>query len=61
MSDKFDKVPNPGSNEALDAGCTCPVLDNAYGLGFSWTGYKEPSFWISENCPLHSTKAKEPA
>ena len=24
---------NPGSREAVKAGCTCPVLDNEYGEG----------------------------
>lgn len=27
------KHPNPGSNQALDQGCTCPVLDNGHGKG----------------------------
>lgn len=26
-------IPNPGSNEAIDLGCTCPVLDNCRGKG----------------------------
>lgn len=26
--------PNPGSKEARDLGCTCPVLDNAHGRGY---------------------------
>lgn len=42
---------NPGSDEALDRGCTCPVLDNGHGnpeLG------KTRGFWITQGCPLHS-------
>jgi hypothetical protein len=27
------KKPNPGSDDAIDAGCTCPVLDNGHGKG----------------------------
>jgi hypothetical protein len=47
------KHPNPGSDEALDLGCSCPVLDNAHGRGI-WTGNGlEPAFWISADCPLH--------
>lgn len=38
-------MPKPGSDEALDRGCTCPVMDNGHGRR------------SSENCPLH--KAKE--
>jgi len=45
--------PNPGSDEALAAGCRCPVLDNAHGRG----AYREPDgtpqFWINSDCPLH--------
>lgn len=46
-------IPNPGSNEALDKGCTCPVLDNGHGNGVLWDG--ELSFWINAECPLHGT------
>lgn len=43
-------IPNPGSNEALDQGCTCPVIDNGYGD----PRYANPrGFWITEGCPLH--------
>lgn len=27
-------VPNPGSNEAIQRGCNCPVLDNCRGRGY---------------------------
>ncbi len=45
------KIPNPGSDEALEQGCICAVLDNAHGKG----GFDLPNgqFWITENCPLH--------
>ena len=46
------EVPTPGSDEALDLGCRCPVLDNAHGKGFPW-GDTNPAFWIAEDCPLH--------
>ena len=42
--------PNPGSDAALDRGCTCPVLDNGHGR---INGGKCP-FWITANCPLHT-------
>ncbi len=40
-------VPNPGSDAALDAGCTCPVLDNGHGRR------SDGLFWITLGCPLH--------
>ena len=46
---RADLLPNPGSNAALEMGCTCPVLDNAHGREDITGGY----FWISELCPLH--------
>ncbi len=45
-----EAVPNPGSEEAVKAGCRCPVIDNHYGKG---TPY---GFWMSEDCPLHGYK-----
>lgn len=47
------KIPNPGSDAALDKGCTCPVVDNGHGneeLG------NTRGFWISGDCPLHAKK-----
>ena len=43
-------VPNPGSDEALDLGCTCPAMDNGYGD----PDRREFGGWvIVEGCPLH--------
>ena len=42
--------PTPGSNAAVERGCTCPIGDNARGWG-AW-GMKG-AFWITEDCPLH--------
>lgn len=53
-----DGSPPPGSAAAADLGCTCPVLDNAHGLGFPLEG--KTVFWIDETCPLHA-KREEPA
>lgn len=39
-------MPNPGSDAALDRGCTCPVLDNGHGRG-------NGPFWITGGCPVH--------
>ncbi len=44
------KHPNPGSDAAIDAGCTCPVMDNSYGKGY----YQQPGVFVfTEGCPLH--------
>ena len=48
---------NPGSDAALDAGCTCPVLDNGHGRG-AWTNAKgDAVFWLNNDCPLHGERA----
>jgi hypothetical protein len=51
-------TPNPGSAAAIAMGCTCPVLDNAYGRG-AYGGALidgQPQFWIVEGCPVHDPK-----
>ena len=54
-----EQVPSPGSREASDLGCVCPVLDNHFGDGVPWPRddgldpKEHPSFWVSGNCPLH--------
>ena len=50
------EVSNPGSDEAVDQGCTCAVLDNRHGLGAFDFGPRpdgKPVFWITQDCPLH--------
>jgi len=46
MTDK----PNPGSDEARERGCTCPVMDNAHGNGYM--GMKDV-FVYNMDCPMH--------
>ena len=53
MSSTGLETPNPGTNEALDAGCTCPVLDNRHGLGIPMGDKGEVVFWYTANCPIH--------
>jgi hypothetical protein len=43
-------TPPPGSQEALDLGCLCPVLDNGYGRGFG--GIAGLSV-VNSACPVH--------
>lgn len=31
---KDKREPNPGSDEAIASGCTCPVIDNGHGRGY---------------------------
>ena len=45
--------PNPGSPEAVERGCTCPVIDNRHGKGFEMRG--EIVFWHNGDCPLHGS------
>ncbi len=44
------ETPNPGSDEALDQGCTCAVLDNHHGRSAPWP---PDGWWITEGCPVH--------
>ena len=46
-------TPNPGSDEAIKRGCTCPVRDNARGKGYMCIS---GVFWIDDDCPLHGEK-----
>lgn len=46
MSDK----PDPGSPEALLAGCTCPVMDNNNGNGM---GEEREIYTVDALCPIH--------
>lgn len=59
MSIEIDKslrdTPNPGSDEAIALGCTCPVMDNGRGLGAYGT---KGLFWYSGDCPVHGDKEK---
>ena len=52
-------IPNPGSDEAIALGCTCPVLDNGHGAGY-FGGITDEhgniTFIINCECPIHSIK-----
>lgn len=52
-------TPNPGSKEAIDAGCDCPVMDNNHGKGIPVPGPDgkiQTAFWMTASCPLHGVK-----
>ena len=48
--------PNPGSEEARKAGCSCPVMDNGYGKGYMG-GVKDEDgntiFVVNLSCKIH--------
>jgi hypothetical protein len=48
----------PGSEVAVERGCTCPVLDNRHGLG-AWEFEGEAHYWLAETCPLHGCTVGE--
>jgi len=48
-------IPNPGSDEAIELGCICPILDNAHGRGY--LGQKN-IFVHNCACQLHNTPEK---
>lgn len=50
------KIPYPGSEEAQDLGCLCPVMDNNYGEGYMGM---EGVFVYSTACPLHTDALTE--
>lgn len=50
--------PNPGSPDAILAGCTCAVIDNHHGRGFEIQG--ELVFWFSSDCPVHVAQIETP-
>ena len=60
--DDTTAVPSPGSPEAIDRGCMCPILDNHHGVGFRLLS--EPGvtyFYYTEGCPLHKVGTADDA
>lgn len=48
----MNSTPKPGSAEAIQQGCKCPILDNCHGKGVMYGG--QESFWVNADCPLHA-------
>lgn len=42
--------PNPGSDAAIALGCTCPIYDNAHGIGYMGV---PGNFVFTARCPVH--------
>lgn len=47
----------PGTEEAREAGCECPVIDNHYGRGVGGMGEKL-GWWFNQHCPYHRKEDK---
>ena len=54
-----EKQPNPGSPEAVEKGCKCPVMDNHGGKGFMMGEENGIMFWMVRACPLHGNGMEE--
>lgn len=56
-------IPSPGSPEAVERGCTCPELDNRFGLGAGWVqgedGKMKMGFDVEPDCPLHGERKED--
>lgn len=62
-NDTTNTAPNPGTEEAIIQGCTCPIIDNCFGDGIPSRGGR--LFYYTVGCPVHSPVdptdvAKEP-
>lgn len=49
-------TPPPGSPEAIQEGCECPVIDNGHGRGYYQREGHEPLYVIAHCCPVHGPK-----
>ena len=58
---QHDSLPLPGSDEAVKAGCTCPVMDNRHGKGMWQSQDGRALFVITGGCPLHGVPRNEEA
>lgn len=48
----------PGSFEAREKGCSCPVIDNHYGKGYRGD-YQ--SYIMSDDCKIHGRGYEDPS
>jgi hypothetical protein len=49
----YDRTINPGSPQAVQAGCNCPVTDNHHGEGYLG---KPGVFTINKSCPIPGSR-----
>lgn len=50
-----NEIPAPGTQDAIDLGCKCTVMDNSHGRGDG-----EWIYWYSTDCELHYDRFKKP-
>jgi hypothetical protein len=52
-------LPDPGSDPAIEAGCTCPIVRNNFGEGnyIEGIGFQ---FICSSDCPIHTRAIFDP-
>lgn len=55
MDWKYD----PGTKEAVQEGCTCPIWDNHNGAGIGVQSDGSKLFWLVEGCPVHCPKIEK--
>lgn len=55
-TEKEGSIPNPGSKEAQELGCICPVMDNSNGRGYMGM---EGVFVYNASCRLHGEYLKD--
>lgn len=49
------QIPAPGTEDAQNQGCTCPVMDNEYGRGY----HGQAGIYVyTAGCPVHRPKIK---
>ena len=53
---RFQRTP-PGSQQALNRGCTCFPAENRFGCGRWEPGADHPVFTVDTECPLHGVIA----
>lgn len=57
------KDPKPGSKEAVEAGCNCPVIDNHHGEGIPMTNPDtkeiQRAYWMMSDCIIHGIIEKD--
>lgn len=41
---------NPGSDEAVEAGCSCPIVDNNHGIS---APLPDDCWVVNLDCPIH--------
>jgi hypothetical protein len=53
MTERPETIPDPASDAARKAGCTCPA--QPLRPGYDPTG-RTSKFWIATSCPLHGAR-----